>query len=84
LRVLFLFCVVQMYFLGAHLDGVHVPSLVLGAACLGLIRLWPKEWAKVAPPQVGRCLQAQLHCCTQTALFSCGSPQIHCSHMLCG
>lgn len=49
----------QLYYLGHHLDHVHLPSLALAAGCLALTLAWPKPWAKVLPPQAS-CLPLNL------------------------
>lgn len=42
----------QMVFLVQNAGASHTPSLALAGACLALVLAWPKDWAKVLPPQV--------------------------------
>ncbi|KAG2429652.1 hypothetical protein HYH02_013991 [Chlamydomonas schloesseri] len=42
----------KVIYLGSHLDATHVPSLAMAGGCLVLIKLWPKEWAKVVPQPI--------------------------------
>ncbi|KAG2501167.1 hypothetical protein HYH03_000982 [Edaphochlamys debaryana] len=42
----------KVVYLGSHLDGTHIPSLAMAAGCLALMKLWPKDWAKVLPQPI--------------------------------
>ncbi|GFR44603.1 hypothetical protein Agub_g5886 [Astrephomene gubernaculifera] len=42
----------KVVYLGSHLDATHVPSFAMALGCLGLIKAWPKEWAKVLPTPI--------------------------------
>ncbi|HEY0549917.1 MAG TPA: SulP family inorganic anion transporter, partial [Verrucomicrobiae bacterium] len=42
----------KVFFLAKHLDGVHWPSLVLAAACVTFIKLWPANWARRVPASI--------------------------------
>lgn len=42
----------KVIFLARHLDSIHWPSLVMAAAALAFIKLWPGSWARRVPASI--------------------------------